>query len=201
MNEFYEDLLSPIVLKWLLAMPHAHKRQCAIQFCNEKYDAKINVHKNNVIELMINDKGTDEQLFYLHFEMTDFNIIKRNVCTFLNYLYTEQDEEKLEVNTSQKIPNILLSCTSGITTSYFAYLMQEALNKEGICINVDAISYTGIDTVQDRYDLILIAPQLEYQYHHLLEKYGPKVMKINTMDFASMNVNHVLNEVIHRDAQ
>lgn len=91
---------------------------------------------------------------------------------------------------------ILLSCTAGLTTSYFAYLMQEALAPLKENITIDAVSYLDLDQVQQDYDVILLAPQIAYKYPELKERYGSKLMKIDTLDFATGNVNHVLNEVL-----
>ena len=92
--------------------------------------------------------------------------------------------------------NILLSCTSGLTTSYFAYLMQEKMNKVHQNIKIDAVSFTKVDEVENQYDYILLAPQISYKYDEFKEKYGDKVMMMDTIDFASLNVDSVLNQII-----
>ena len=56
----------------------------------------------------------------------------------------------------------------------------------------------GIKFVLDRnyYDLILIAPQVSYTYLKLKEKFGHKVMKIDTMDYASCNIKNVIHNLV-----
>lgn len=94
---------------------------------------------------------------------------------------------------------ILLSCTSGITTSYFAYLLENAINKCNHNVIVDAVSYTDLDNVQSRYDFIFLAPQISYQYAQMREKYGNKVFMIDSYDFATGNVEHVIQELIEEE--
>ena len=91
---------------------------------------------------------------------------------------------------------LLISCTSGMTSSYFAYTMQNSLNTAGLVMTVDAVSYTEIDKVQEAYDYILLAPQIAYKLSEYQAKYGSKVMSIDAMDFASSNVNRVVNKLM-----
>lgn len=74
--------------------------------------------------------------------------------------------------------------------------MQEALNQTHHCVDVDAINYLELDAIQNQYDCILLAPQIDYHYWELRQKYGEKVMMIDTIDFASGNVNRLLKQLI-----
>ena len=73
--------------------------------------------------------------------------------------------------------------------------MQEALAPLKENITIDAVSYLNLDQVQQDYDVILLAPQIDYKYPELKERYGSKLMKIDTLDFATRNDNHVHNVV------
>lgn len=199
MNEFYHELLTPIIYKWVSTRENAHKskQSCSVCFCNDKYHAKIDFHEHDLIELSIIDKETEESLFYLHFEMHDLKTTTQNIQSFFDFLKNPIQKEEIHLEDKQNGHlKILLSCTSGLTTSYYAYLMQEALDKNHNQIEVDAINYLELDSIQEQYDYILLAPQISYRYQELRQKYGEKVLMIDTIDFASGNVNKVLNQII-----
>ncbi len=67
---------------------------------------------------------------------------------------------------------LLISCTSGVTSSYFAYTMKNAMNKAGLEIIIDAISITEIHKIHSQYDYILLAPQVAYALPEYRKKYG-----------------------------
>lgn len=199
MNEVYKELLTPIMYKWVSAKENAQPCQnsCSVCFCNEKYHAKIEFYENNLIELSIQDKSNGESLFYLHFEMYDIKTTRENIQSFFEFLKHPILKETLDIRNKQSDTlKILLCCTSGLTTSYLAYLMQEALNQNHRCVDVDAINYLELDSIQEQYDYILLAPQIAYRYQELRQKYGEKIMMINTIDFASGNVNRILNQFV-----
>lgn len=200
MNEVYYDLFPSLIYQWVAGMCHAKAcpDTCSVYFCSDPYRGRIHFHEHNVVELAIEDNRTDENVFYLHFEMTDMKIIVDHIRSFFHFLCGHTEEVSLDASkvSSHEQLKILLSCTAGLTTSYFAYLMQEALAPLKENITIDAVSYLDLDQVQQDYDIILLAPQIAYKYPELKERYGSKLMKIDTLDFATGNVNHVLNEVL-----
>ena len=74
--------------------------------------------------------------------------------------------------------------------------MKNALDKVGVEATIDAVSFTEIDKVQSEYDYILLAPQIAYKLPEYRKKYGNRVMKVDSRDFASYDVNRVINRVI-----
>lgn len=175
------------------------RKKCAIiSFCNETYEAMAAFHENSLMELSIEDKKTGETLFYLHFETIDARTACDNIEAFFDFLKDKKPEkEGLDITAEKnKQPmKLLVSCTSGLTSSYFAYTMQNALDEAGIPIVVDAVSVTEIDKVQARYDYILLAPQIAYKLPEYRGKYGNRVMKVDSRDFASNDVVRVINRL------
>lgn len=197
MERNYNGNLTSVVYNWLLTMEQARPCQntCSICFSNDRYHAVINFYDHNLMELIIQDNG--KIVFYLHFEIKDFKVVSKNIRSFFEFLKKPPRKDDLHIKELKKEGvKILLSCSSGMTTSYFAYLMQEALDKGNFNVKVDAISYLELDKVQEKYDYILLAPQIAYKFNDYKNKYGVKVMLINTMDFASGNVNGVINNLL-----
>ncbi len=198
MDDFYQQLVPSIIYKWTILNNYVDARnEQEIKFSNNQLDATIDFHENSILELSINDKSTHENVYYLHFEMKNIKNTIKHIQTFLSYLKNPHKEEKEIINDSQDM-KILLSCSAGITTSYFASLMNDALKKSKHHIHVDAISYMNLDSIIDQYDIVLLAPQIAYKYSEFKEKYGSKIMVIDDTDFATYNVNHVLNKVFKK---
>ncbi|MCD7951037.1 MAG: hypothetical protein LUG12_12385 [Erysipelotrichaceae bacterium] len=196
MDEFYEQLVPSVIYKWTILNNHVDaSNEQEIKFSNNQLNATIDFHQNNILELSINDNDTDEKIYYLHFEMKNIKNTVNHIQTFLSYFKNPHKEEQQLINDSRDM-NILLSCSAGITTSYFASLMNDALMKLKHNIHVDAINYMELDKVIDQYDVVLLAPQIAYQYNELKKKYGNKVMIIDDTDFATYDVKSVLNKVL-----
>ncbi|MEG0275802.1 MAG: hypothetical protein RR630_02130, partial [Coprobacillus sp.] len=71
------------------------------------------------------------------------------------------------------------------------------MNQKKLGIQVDAVAYTDIDNVADQYDIILLAPQISYMLPRYKEKYGCKVMGIESVDFATSNFEGIIQKVLH----
>ena len=188
----------------LASMSHAcvNKKAERISFCNDKYHATVAFHENCIVELTVTDKGTDEIPFYLHFQMREPESSRNNIKAFFDF-FMKKDEEKDELDVAALAKSrpikLLISCTSGMTSSYFAYTLQNSLSSEGLVMAIDAVSYTQIDKVWEEYDYILLAPQIAYKLPEYQSKYGKKVMTIDAMDFARGNVNGVVNRLVRMD--
>lgn len=200
MREVYYDLLPSLIYRWVAGMGQAKAcpETSSVHFYSDQYHGHIQFYDQNLIELTIEDVNTSEPVYYLHFEMTDMKMITDHIQSFFRFLSGYQEETSLSKQTRNQTNQlkILLSCSAGLTSSYFADLMKQALCSIEHEITIDAVSYLDLDRFESDYDIILLAPQIAYKYPELKEKYGCKLMKIDTVDFATGNVEHVLNEVL-----
>ncbi len=201
MKERKEKSLQCEIYDWLASMKCARvKKKCGIiSFTNEIYEALAVFHEDSLMELSIEDKKTGEIPFYLHFEARDVKTAHENIQAFFAFFCDRRPvKERLDiiaVKNRQPI-KLLVSCTSGLTSSYFAYTMKNALDKVGVEAVIDAVSFTEIDKVQSGYDYILLAPQIAYKLPEYKKKYGNRVMKVDSRDFASYDVNRVMNRIV-----
>lgn len=198
MDDFYSDLLVPLIYRWaknqdaVLSCPTS----CRLGFQNENYKGIIQFHKENIVELKVTNLQDNTIVFYLHFAVRDFKSCLEHFNTFFDYVRTPVIEQEKPVLNDIKVKKILLSCTAGVTTSYFSNAMQEILNEQKMDVQVDAVSYTELVNVADEYDVILIAPQIAYMLPQFREEYGDKVINIETLDFATNNFEGVLQKII-----
>lgn len=79
--------------------------------------------------------------------------------TFLSYTYSKIKNKK-----------ILLVCSGGLTAIYYDCLFKKVLHQE-----IDITTFTEMDEIGYRYDLILLVEQIAYLLPTLKEKYGDKI--------------------------
>lgn len=201
MKERKEKSLQCEIYDWLASMKNACiKKKCGIiSFTNEIYEALVVFHEDSLMELSIEDKKTGDIPFYLHFEARDAKTAHDNIQAFFSFFCDRRPvKECVDITAVKNRPpmKLLVSCTSGLTSSYFAYTMKGVLDKIGVEAIIDAVSFTEIDKVQSGYDYILLAPQIAYKLPEYREKYGNRVIKIDSRDFASYDVNRVMNHIV-----
>lgn len=158
MDEFFKSIYCTLFKYWIL-MQKIEK--CSITLKNEnhivlqcsKCQGDIFFQKMDIIELKITDLIHQKDEFYLHFQMNNFK--------HATQLFYEMKEciEQLE---NKKSIKVLLSCSGGMTTSYFAHLLNEASQVLNLDIYVDAVAYNQIYQVLNHYDIVFLAPQISY---------------------------------------
>lgn len=156
--------------------------QEGMDICTGRYKAAISFH-DDIIELYIEERLTGALVYYLHFETYDYEESMNNLRSFFDVLLDRTPAPKTELTAAEGM-RILICCTSGITSSMYAQILQEKLEPAGV--QVDARSYMMLDPADDQYDLILLAPQIRYALPDLQAQYGSdKVHMISAMDFAT----------------
>ena len=135
------------------------------------------VTNGTIVEFNIISYKNQEVQFYLHFELNDEN--------HAHQLYDEMIETLIGLK-DKKTTRILLSCSSGLTTSMFADNLNSVVEMLGEDYHFDAVAYSNIYEQVENYDLILIAPQIGYMLKRLQESLPDKlVLQIPTATFAS----------------
>lgn len=202
MDQYYQNLYTTIAYNWIGSLDHAKKGRSSKSICffKKNFHGKISFFEHSVIELMVEDINTKETIFYLHFEIKNLRMLIENIRTFfkcLNQSNKQSEKQSIGFNMNTQI-NILLTCTTGLTTSYYAYLLEDYFQKNHLDITIDAVGYQELERIQNRYDYIFVAPQISYQYINLHERYGDKVFLIDSYDFATGNIDAVLNNLKER---
>lgn len=159
-------------------------RREGIDICTDRYMGMISFH-DDIIELYFEEKKTGAMVYYLHFETFDYEESMNNIRSFFDVLLERVPLHPApDSQTVQEGMRILICCTSSITSSMYASLLQDKLEPAGV--QVEARSYMLLDAEDSQYDLILLAPQIRYALHDLQEQYGRhKVQMISAMDFAT----------------
>ncbi len=142
------------------------------------------IEQSTIVEFSIVSKKDDSVKFYLHFELNDENHAKQLYDEMVETLIGLKDEKTLRV---------LLSCSAGLTTSMFAENLNSVAGMLGLDYHFDAVSYLSIYEEVEKYDVVLIAPQIGYMLNRLKESLTDKlVLQIPTAIFASYDASGAL---------
>lgn len=82
-----------------------------------------------------------------------------------------------------------------MSTSILVNKMKEAANKNGIEVQIEAVSLENFENKINEYDVFLLGPQVRFKKNELQEKanaLGKPLDVINTMDYGLMKGDKVL---------
>ncbi len=143
------------------------------------------IEGNTIVEFRIVSDKDDAVKFYLHFELNDEKHAKQ--------LYDEMVETLIGLK-NEKTLKVLLSCSAGLTTAMFAENLNTMVDLTGIDYHFYAVPYLNIYEEVEKYDIVLIAPQIGYMYERLKNSLHDKlVLQIPTALFASYDAMATLN--------
>ncbi len=130
-----------------------------------------------IVELHIEEKATGEAKFFLHFHPVDRDHSIQ--------LFGEMTQALLAVRSRQRT-EVLLCCTAGMTTSFFAERLNQVAQTMGLDWSFSAVSVTeAYEHGRDK-AAILIAPQIAYEAERVQQVMGNvPVLKIPTATFAA----------------
>lgn len=97
------------------------------------------------------------------------------------------------------IMNILLACSSGMSTSLVVKKMQAAAEKNGVECTIWAVSQDKVEEEMKKADVLLIGPQMRFlkgKFKAQAEQLGVKLDVINPMDYGRCNGEAVLRTAI-----
>ena len=147
---------------------------------------KINFYALDVliVEMSVTNLADGENKFYLHFELRDLNYAEELFAEMLATIIDLKDEQSLK---------ILLSCTGGLTTGFFADKLNETAKLLGLKYEFSAVAFSKLYNVGFDYSVILLAPQIAYQLKNVEQILHDKlILKIPPKIFASYNSGAML---------
>ncbi|MBR3317515.1 MAG: ROK family protein [Atopobiaceae bacterium] len=130
-----------------------------------------------IVELRIEEKATGETRFFLHFHPVNREHSIQLFREMIQALLAMGDRQRTEV---------LLCCTAGMTTSFFAEKLNQAAEALGLDWGFSAVSVTEAYENGRNKAAILIAPQIAYQAERVRQVMGDvPVLEIPTATFAA----------------
>ncbi|MBR4471706.1 MAG: ROK family protein [Erysipelotrichaceae bacterium] len=145
---------------------------------------------NVVVEMKVISKKDEEDRFYLHFELRDLDYAKE---------LFDQMVESFNGLEKEKNHKILLSCTGGLTTLFFATKLNDAAKVLNTPVEFDAVGFEQLYERAFEYDVILLAPQIKHMHDKAQEILKDKiVMDIPPKIFAEYDAGALINDTFRK---
>lgn len=193
MSNYNQDLFREWVLKQesdLYEIEEINDAERTVTFLAPKHTTFIKFFFNDIVELYIRRNGNDENLYYLHFQANDEEYCTKQFKEMLKFFKELVDE---------KVIKIMLTCSSGMTTSLFALKLNELAEIMKLNYKFDACNYKSIIERGIESSIILVAPQIANETEWIKEVSPEKiVIDIPTNIFAAMKTAELMD--IIRDA-
>jgi cellobiose-specific phosphotransferase system component IIB len=142
---------------------------------------------DDIVELRIETIRDKETVFFLHFQLHDLAKAEEQFNEMKETLIHQKDKQGVK---------ILLCCTSGLTTSYFAELLNKASDSMKYNYNFKAANYQRVYEEGFGYDVILLAPQIAYERKKMQNALkGALVMSIPSQIFATYSCGKLIDLV------
>ena len=190
MDKFLADIYLECFKIWILSQGN---EQCRISLHDDKTikimtqysESTICFYPNQIVEFNVTNKFKNEVELYLHFQFKNMKHTRK----LFNEMY-----ETIQKLIKKPVVKVLLCCSGGLTTGYFAQKINEAASLLSINIEVDAIAYDYLYEVGDGYDVIMLAPQISYLYAKANAILKNKiVLKIPSVIFAKYDVKEMIS--------
>lgn len=151
--------------------------------------ATVAFNKKNILELTVINDVQNKPIFYLHF-------LFKNMSHVLK-LYNEM-LDVLKALTNEPTKRILLTCSGGMTTGFFAEKINEACELLNVNMTADAIGYNNVYNVASGYDIILVAPQVSYILNQLKQVLPDKlIIEIPPKIFAAYDAGSMIRIIVN----
>ena len=138
------------------------------RFLTQYAEGVASLHEDlGIVELTITTLADSQTMFYLHFEP--------NSPEHAEGLFKEMKETLLTQNEKHGV-RVLLTCSCGLTTGFFAEQLQAAAEALSLDYKFDAVSFTTIYEKAFDYDVILLAPQIQYEHKKLASVLNDKII-------------------------
>lgn len=133
--------------------------------------------EGEIVELKVTCKKTNMTRFFLHFQPVHEEHAKD--------LFREMISSLLSLKNSQTT-KVLLCCSAGMTTSFFAEKLNEVARMNALDYDFSAVGVQEVYAHAKDYDAVLVAPQVGYEEARLKRSIVDKlILKIPTQLFAS----------------
>ncbi len=191
MDPFYRTENIEIFRKWVyfqvmndprLTLEEYDSRTYKIYY--QKRVARFVIWPIGIVEEAVTEG--EELLFYLHYQFYNFY--------FATDLFHRMIQKLTEVHEEKK--SILLCCSGGMTTGYFAEKMNKYCQLNKLPYTIQAAPVYHLQDVYQKFDLILVAPQLRYKAAELMQQLQPVTVKcIEPTTFATYDCQALLDQI------
>ncbi len=158
-----------------------------IELLTKTHIGRVNFYPEEIMELRIDRLENDATVFFLHFQM--------NTVEHAHVMFEELEKALISLSEDNHM-DILLSCTGGLTTSYFAAALNETAEQMKLNYSFSAMSVENLKQDGVGYDAILLAPQIAFMRDEIQEALkGTTVINIPPTIFGGYDANKLIELV------
>lgn len=149
----------------------------------------VSFYDESIVELRIDTIREGKTEFFLHFQLMNLNRAKE--------LFHEMQDALHKIARDHQT-KILLCCTSGLTTGFFAQKLNEAAKAISSDMKFEAVDYGHLLEKGYGYDAVLLAPQVAYQREKVQNALkGALVINIPPAIFGSYDCGSLISLLNH----
>ncbi len=158
-----------------------------IELLTKTHIGRVNFYPEEIMELRIDRLENDATVFFLHFQM--------NTVEHAHVMFEELEKALVSLSEDNHV-EILLSCTGGLTTSYFAAALNEAAEQMKLNYSFSAMACDELKEKGVGYDAVLLAPQIAFMREEIQEALkGTSVINIPPTVFGGYDANKLIEIV------
>ena len=195
-QEFYRSLYPILFYQWI-SLNHSTYKSHQVSFETTFSDSntriltfqmkevigKVMIWENGIVEEEI-QRNSGEQVFYLHYSIVELSYACELFQEFYNILIHHN---------YQKIKQIAICCTGGLSGAVFAEEIQEACKMGNLPISILSLSLEELKKCE--FDVLYLAPQIAHLHAKLLNQFHKPIYCIDPTDCATKNFHAILQTI------
>lgn len=122
-----------------------------VRFCLKNRVAFLTVWHNGIIEEQITDEEGKEIYFYLHYTLKNLSQFLSYYRDFMVVFLRDADPKHVKVGIVDQ---------DGFSSSYLIGLMKESLTIEKSNLEVESVSLSSLEEVEEDYDALYLSPSV-----------------------------------------
>lgn len=198
-------MLSPLaqnVLKKVQSLPGAYpsSRLPAVVFVHESYSGVIRIYGTDMMELEIIDGLSHENIFWLHIQIVDEEMVHPFLEAFFMVLYQPELVKEKQAALSNRPCKAAIVCSSGLSSQLYASLLEEASFEQGQ--NEYIFASFGLEELNEAFDFgdyVFLAPQIAYLKASIEKQYARKVYDIPAKEYGLLHISSVIDVLNERN--
>lgn len=161
------------------------------QIVYEHLLGELVIWNNLIVEENIIDQISKNQCYYLHYPISKDDDQKQRLTNF-KQLLVNFNQQNNEIKPDLSSREILICCSSGLTSSMFALKLNDFCIQKKLLYHFNATSIFDQEALNQEYDLVLMAPQVQHYSKGLANKFNQRILDIDAKDYGQYNCNNII---------
>ena len=171
-SNFFSDVLLPVIHRWNVFYKGKHKHKY-FDICIESRNKTgiIQIKDNGKTDLIVRDSTDSKNFnFWTNFMADDMERFIKLLSLFFEYLVLSNKKDSIPgISSNNTVKRILITCDTGLSSSYFAYSLMQIFNDYGIDFLVDGVAISDVHKYVNEYDVILITHKDRNEYEKYIQ--------------------------------